>query len=446
MTFRGGGLSVPSYIIFDKYIHKQIDGSYDVSQLLSKACFDDWLSSRPNPVRNPSEAFRKTLTSHCQGTRGMRPFDEDVEPYILNLLRQPGRWPCFEGTPIKVGTRGTRAHGYHEKKRKRELGLAYTELQSLSITKNTKQLPSTSASATQQLVQPSTASLRGETKTQQAFINNVSTGNSFACTENQNSQPPMLQNNTDTVLQQLVSTSSNSMGIHVPFYLSNLLRLNETIYAPKDFLECKAPEPKQEISDLALAKQQIIEASAFPKFAQMYPDFCCMLKAFVQHFSDLEMMQFATTFCKTNEQELLAALNHQIHQKTAYFFSREFCLPSKEFQRFDINKPIGIKICDTATFQYSYADDCCNEIYRGSVVGLHSSQLKVHKLQCVTLLNEIMCKLSTVYKHEIWKRSVEYRQDGTVMVLLKQCLGNFSKAGAFICRMQDITEAYQEYV
>ena len=103
-------------------------------------------------------------------------------------------------------------------------------------------------------------------------------------------------------------------------------------------------------------------------------------------------------------------------------------------------------IGDTVSLTFSYVDDLCKDIYRGSVVGIHVFQLRVHKFQAAMHLNDHFARLLTTCKYEYWYRTVEYRLDGTIIVALKQCIGNFIEGGVYVCRVQDVTEAFQHYL
>ena len=54
---------------------------------------------------------------------GRKPFSESEEASLLTELRKKQVWPCFKGDPeCKIGKRGFRAFGYHEKQRLKERG------------------------------------------------------------------------------------------------------------------------------------------------------------------------------------------------------------------------------------------------------------------------------------------------------------------------------------
>ncbi|GBG23868.1 Nitrate reductase NADH [Hondaea fermentalgiana] len=92
----------------------------NASGILTKPCFTKWLETRQGQLKRPEEAFRKTITAHCTGTDGRKPFLREVEAAVLIELRRQNVWPCFadrttaKGDPINIGQHGFRGQGYHE--------------------------------------------------------------------------------------------------------------------------------------------------------------------------------------------------------------------------------------------------------------------------------------------------------------------------------------------
>lgn len=110
---------------FTKWYSDEFGTLYvDASGIISRACYEQWLSSRKKLPARPEETFRKSILCHCTSSDGgSAPFPPEVEYALLKLLRQPGRvWPCFQGQvdkngkPVNIGQKGLRATGYHEKK------------------------------------------------------------------------------------------------------------------------------------------------------------------------------------------------------------------------------------------------------------------------------------------------------------------------------------------
>ena len=158
--------NVNSYTIFLRYV-KYFDGpkgdvECDASGVLSKECYQAWLSTRKTrqflalkfrllfctclAPKKPGEAFRRALTAHCRGIDGRRPFPELVEKSLLRELRKKEQWACFRGYPDDfgcIGIQGFGSKGYHERKRTlsidleqllsgaREVNLTSTEIDKL---------------------------------------------------------------------------------------------------------------------------------------------------------------------------------------------------------------------------------------------------------------------------------------------------------------------------
>lgn len=106
---------VPSIVIFRRYIKLNVDGEYEVSDILSKTCYKVWLTTRKKIPKDPVHAFRKAVTGHCRGDVGLKPFKPLVEEKVLKLLRAKKVWPCFKDTKYQIGLRGFQTLGYWEK-------------------------------------------------------------------------------------------------------------------------------------------------------------------------------------------------------------------------------------------------------------------------------------------------------------------------------------------
>lgn len=104
-----------SLLIFESFLSYDDVGNVDVSPLFTKKCFNYWLSSRANKPKNPPEAFRKALTSHCAGVDGRKPFAPEVERALLVQLRMKRVWECFRDTKSRVGLRGLQIKGFWER-------------------------------------------------------------------------------------------------------------------------------------------------------------------------------------------------------------------------------------------------------------------------------------------------------------------------------------------
>lgn len=97
-----------------KYV-KLEENSVDVSGIFSLKCFQEWLATKKKPPKKPGEAFRKTITGHVRGDRGLEPFSPSIEKEIIKVLQERKVWPCFKGTGLKIGERGFQSIGYWER-------------------------------------------------------------------------------------------------------------------------------------------------------------------------------------------------------------------------------------------------------------------------------------------------------------------------------------------
>jgi len=144
--------SALSLLVFRRYLttRRFPDGAayIDASQVTSRACFEDWLASRPGIPPHPEKKFQRYLTSHLTGADGRRflllhawlpkldfykgvyeltpkrihasigqPFTPEEEAAILKVIRMKQKWPAFSGLrECTIGQMGFRTLGYHEKK------------------------------------------------------------------------------------------------------------------------------------------------------------------------------------------------------------------------------------------------------------------------------------------------------------------------------------------
>ena len=93
------------------------DGSLDASRIISRECYNSWLSTRRKQTTDPERTFQRTLSSHLTAVDGRAPFSEAEEAAILHVLRRGTPWPCFDESEVRFGCTGFRARGYHEKRK-----------------------------------------------------------------------------------------------------------------------------------------------------------------------------------------------------------------------------------------------------------------------------------------------------------------------------------------
>jgi len=116
------GVKRTSKSVFESFI-RQTPFGYDVSGILSEACYNEWALSHANGKSAPEEAFRKALIMQltCADKTSI-PFREEIESKILNMLRPKRVWECFKnrvtrkGKLCTIGSYGARCKGFHEKR------------------------------------------------------------------------------------------------------------------------------------------------------------------------------------------------------------------------------------------------------------------------------------------------------------------------------------------
>lgn len=98
-------------------MQRREDGTLDATNLISRECYECWLSSQ-GKVDCDKEGFkfRRALSNHLCGVDGRTPFTQQEEDAILQVLRKKFRWPCFPPS-LNIGRNGFRSKGFHEKAR-----------------------------------------------------------------------------------------------------------------------------------------------------------------------------------------------------------------------------------------------------------------------------------------------------------------------------------------
>jgi len=111
-----------------KYAKKDADGKVDATGMLSKECYQEWVSTRQVTPRVPHTAFRDAVKKVLIGSSRVTPFPPDVEAAVLELMREKVVWPCFAEIPnIGIGKRGWRVRGYHQRKMMEDSDQDYSE-------------------------------------------------------------------------------------------------------------------------------------------------------------------------------------------------------------------------------------------------------------------------------------------------------------------------------
>jgi len=104
----------PSLKVFLRHIKTTVmpDGSVkmDSAGIVSRACYEDWLSTRSHAINAPEKTFQRIITCSVSGTDGRRPFSSLQEASVLKQLRMKRVWPAFAGSSFVIGSKGFRSY------------------------------------------------------------------------------------------------------------------------------------------------------------------------------------------------------------------------------------------------------------------------------------------------------------------------------------------------
>jgi len=65
---------------------------YDASAVVSRECYEAWLSNRAAAPSEPERVFQRSLSSHVTSVDGRQPFSPKEEEAILKVLRKKQIW------------------------------------------------------------------------------------------------------------------------------------------------------------------------------------------------------------------------------------------------------------------------------------------------------------------------------------------------------------------
>lgn len=82
--------------------------------IISRACYEDWLSTRPRATSEPEKTFQRILTCCVSGTDGRQPFNPDEEDGVLKQLRLKRVWPAFADSDLSIGSKGFRSCAFRK--------------------------------------------------------------------------------------------------------------------------------------------------------------------------------------------------------------------------------------------------------------------------------------------------------------------------------------------
>ena len=76
--------------------------------IISRECYEDWLSTRSCVPAEPERTFQRILTCTVTGTDGRQSFTPEEEATVLKQLRVNRVWPAFVDTGLSIGAKGFR--------------------------------------------------------------------------------------------------------------------------------------------------------------------------------------------------------------------------------------------------------------------------------------------------------------------------------------------------
>ena len=335
-----------SLAVFLRFVHRDEEGNIDASRVVSRQCFDEWLSSKgENVPRDPEEAFRKALIGHCnwssyssfvthclpsgKGAHRMKPFEPEVEAALLRVLKSFQIWPCFARSKRKIGLLGIRVRGYWESRNSQTIiqGTLQSQLNpgvSLAVKKKNQKIS------------------RNEIEHLQAVWKTI---------------------------KKMFGQRNDSK---IPLWFLYLYR-QTGFYGPVHSLSCRLP------------------------------------------FDD-----------------------------NSLFYSQQFCLPATQEQHFVVNKIVGKFMTDSTTPSVIDDDDGARTIYQGRVDG--KSLLNMW-LKPAFYMSYVQQGISTLLlTNEIWARSLQRCNDGSVVVLLSRISTVTGCSTSALVEIQDVTDQFSQYM
>jgi hypothetical protein len=104
-----------------KFAVQRADGSWDLSGLLTRPCYEAWVATRRTLPQQLEVAFKDAVLTLIRERDCRTTLPPDMQSALLVELRKRRVWPCFEGysdasgRPITIGATGFRGKGQYEK-------------------------------------------------------------------------------------------------------------------------------------------------------------------------------------------------------------------------------------------------------------------------------------------------------------------------------------------
>lgn len=502
-SYAKGFVPIVNHNVFEQFVFTNKDGKTDASKILSRECYEAWLASKTSKPKSPEEAFRKALTAHCRGDEGMRPFEPKVEEAVLEQLRARRVWPCFQETGLKIGKRGYRASGYWEMKTNKHLVHQKTKMNSLKrLSKSDRheektrerdgsQKKSKSKSKKQKKVEIETGTetesgseetsqvvsclkSKAESQSELLYPMKKSKHSSFKEAEGKKELKELAEDfdeffdgDYELPIEELKDFEECSMNLDtewtevsttfecdLPYFMSQVYILNEKLYGRTNSLDFEPPEDitsvfksykkkltNEDIADIKKTFEDITTSKTHPIFKEG-------LEAFLKFTPESHHNLFFINLFRQLSYRVFSPQNitprQELDDKTKYLFSKAFCLPDVADRKFSKTKTVGRLLGDSALYTPVDVDNNSRQIYRGCIVGVTALKLRVNKAQSIMHLQDIFIEFKT--KGEVWTRSIEYRFDGTVMVLLNRYFRDRKDPSIVYVDHQDVTEDFFHYL
>ena len=104
----GARAYMTSIKIFKRHVFPPKRGDDCADGIISRECYEDWLSTRSCVPAEPERTFQRILTCTVTGTDGRQSFTPEEEATVLPQLRVNRVWPAFVDTGLSIGAKGFR--------------------------------------------------------------------------------------------------------------------------------------------------------------------------------------------------------------------------------------------------------------------------------------------------------------------------------------------------
>jgi hypothetical protein len=105
-----------------RFALQRADGSWDLSGLLTRPCFEAWVATRRTLPQQLEVAFKDAVLTLIRERDCRTTLPPEMQSALLVELRKRRVWPCFQGytdaagKPITIGATGFRGKGQYEKR------------------------------------------------------------------------------------------------------------------------------------------------------------------------------------------------------------------------------------------------------------------------------------------------------------------------------------------